>query len=76
MIASTGHVTSSATGLDGVLVPPEDVAGLAAAMDGLLRDDARRIDLARRAVEVRERFTMEQVAQRWETLFAEAMQRR
>lgn len=63
-------------GLDGVLVPPEDVAGLATAIDALLRDDARRTDLARRAVEVRERFTMEQVAHRWETLFAEAMQRR
>lgn len=63
-------------GIDGLLVPPEDVDALAAAIDGLLRDDARRADLARRAVEVRERFTIEAVSAKWQTLFRQAAKRR
>jgi glycosyltransferase involved in cell wall biosynthesis len=63
-------------GVDGLLVPPEDVPALAAAIDGLLRDGPRRAALAGRAVEVRERFTIGAVAARWEALFRQAMDRR
>lgn len=62
-------------GVDGLLVPPDDVDALAAAMQGLLDDDARRLALAERAPGVRERFTIEAVSARWEALFREAMQR-
>ncbi len=59
-------------GIDGVLVPPEDVEALASAIDALLRDDDRRAGLARRAVEVRDRFAMGAVSGQWEDLFHEA----
>ena len=60
-------------GVDGLLVPPDDVDALAAAMQELLDDDARRLALAERAAGVRERFTIEAVSARWEALFREAM---
>jgi glycosyltransferase involved in cell wall biosynthesis len=59
-------------GVDGLLVPPEDVPALAEAIDGLLRDDERRGTLGRRAVEVRERFAIEAISDRWDALFQEA----
>jgi glycosyltransferase involved in cell wall biosynthesis len=63
-------------GVDGVLVPAGDVAALSDAMDGLLRDDARRAMFSKRAVEVQDRFTIEAVTERWEALFDEARRRR
>jgi glycosyltransferase involved in cell wall biosynthesis len=63
-------------GVDGLLVPPNDIPALAAAIDGLLRDGPRRAALARRAVDVRERFTIQAVTERWEALFSQAIERR
>jgi glycosyltransferase involved in cell wall biosynthesis len=63
-------------GVDGLLVPPEDTEGLVAAIDRLLRDDALRVSLSRRAIEVRDRFTIEAVTAKWEALFQEAMRDR
>jgi len=63
-------------GVDGLLVPPEDVGALAGAIDGLLRDDARRASLAGRAVEVRDRFSIEAVSAKWERLFDQAIRPR
>lgn len=62
-------------GVDGLLVPPDDVDALATALHALLDDDERRLALAQRAVGVRERFTIEAVSARWEALFREAMDR-
>lgn len=56
-------------GVDGLLVPPADVNALAAAIEELLRDDTRRAGLARRAVEVRDRFAISVISAQWETLF-------
>ena len=64
-------------GVDGVLVPPEDVAALATAMDGLMTDDQERLKLGARAPEVLVRFGIERVLALWEQLFQEiAAQRR
>lgn len=59
-------------GIDGLLVPPENVAALADAIEELLRDDERRASLGRRAVEVRDRFAIDAIAVQWEKLFGEA----
>ncbi len=62
-------------GIDGLLVTPGDVDALADAMDSLLGDEARREGLAERAVEVRERFSIETVSAKWEALFRQAVGR-
>lgn len=58
-------------GLDGLLVPPRAVAGLTEALGQLMGDDALRRKLAGRAVDVRERFAIERVADKWKNLFEE-----
>jgi GalNAc-alpha-(1->4)-GalNAc-alpha-(1->3)-diNAcBac-PP-undecaprenol alpha-1,4-N-acetyl-D-galactosaminyltransferase len=57
-------------GIDGVLVPPGDVAALADALDRLLGDPALRARLASRAPELVERFSLERVLARWDEVFA------
>lgn len=55
--------------VDGLLVPPGDVAGLTAALNRLMSDAALRQRFAERAVEAKERFSMERIAGMWEELF-------
>jgi glycosyltransferase involved in cell wall biosynthesis len=57
--------------IDGLLAAPEDVASLAAALDRLMGDADLRRKFAARAVEARERFSMETIAAKWERLFEE-----
>jgi glycosyltransferase involved in cell wall biosynthesis len=59
--------------VDGLLVPPGDVAGLTAALDRLMGDIGLRRQFAERAVEVRRRFSIERIAGMWEDLFKESM---
>ena len=59
-------------GVDGILVPPEDVGALTAAIGELLGDDARRAELGRRALEVRDRFALAAITAQWERLFHDA----
>jgi len=56
-------------GVDGMLVAPGDVDGMASALDTLMRDSRARARLARRAIDARERFSMEKISRMWETLF-------
>lgn len=57
--------------IDGLLVPPGDVASLTAALDRLMSDANLRQRFAERAVESRERFSIEKIAGMWEELFEE-----
>jgi glycosyltransferase involved in cell wall biosynthesis len=57
-------------GLDGLLVPPGSAVGLISALDQLMGNEYLRQKLAARAVEVRERFAVEQIAEQWAGLFA------
>lgn len=58
-------------GVDGLLVPPDDRAALAAALDRLMGDVMLRQQFAARAGEARARFSIEKVALMWEALFTE-----
>jgi glycosyltransferase involved in cell wall biosynthesis len=53
-------------GVDGLLVPPENVDALADALRQLVSDEAQRARLGRRAVEVTSRFSREAFFARWE----------
>jgi glycosyltransferase involved in cell wall biosynthesis len=60
-------------GVDGVLVPPDNVAALEAALDRLMGDEAARRRLAARAIEIANRFAVSAVMNRWETLLEEVV---
>jgi GalNAc-alpha-(1->4)-GalNAc-alpha-(1->3)-diNAcBac-PP-undecaprenol alpha-1,4-N-acetyl-D-galactosaminyltransferase len=58
-------------GIDGILVPTEDVTALATAIDKLISDEKERLNLSRYASEVTERFSLEKIMLNWEALFLE-----
>jgi GalNAc-alpha-(1->4)-GalNAc-alpha-(1->3)-diNAcBac-PP-undecaprenol alpha-1,4-N-acetyl-D-galactosaminyltransferase len=58
-------------GIDGVLVPPEDVPALAAALDRLMNNAQERNRLALGAREITTRYTRENIMARWQQLFDE-----
>jgi len=57
-------------GVDGVLVPPNDVDALTTAMDRLMANPAERQRLGARAVEVVDRFSIEKIMNMWDELVA------
>src|SRR5262249_18849014 len=58
-------------GVDGLLIPSEDVPALIAALDSLMGDSDKRRRLASRAPEVHSRFGRERILDLWESLFDE-----
>ncbi len=58
-------------GVDGVLVPPEDVDQLAAVLDRLMSDPKARAGLAAQAPAVLERFSEERAMAAWDQLIAD-----
>jgi glycosyltransferase involved in cell wall biosynthesis len=56
-------------GVDGFLVPPGDLEGLMRALEQIMADGGMRERFARRAVEARERFSLEKISALWEELF-------
>jgi len=58
-------------GVDGVLVPREDVDALSAALDRLMADPEERRRLGSRAPEVVERFSLDRILDMWQQLFFE-----
>jgi GalNAc-alpha-(1->4)-GalNAc-alpha-(1->3)-diNAcBac-PP-undecaprenol alpha-1,4-N-acetyl-D-galactosaminyltransferase len=64
----SGPRTIIRDGVDGLLVPAEDVGALSAAMARLIADPERRRQLGARAVEVSERFSVQRIASQWEQL--------
>ena len=60
-------------GIDGVLVPPDDVEALAKAMDNLMGAQQKRQRLAARAVEVSDRFGLPRVMAMWSEVLGEAV---
>ena len=60
-------------GVDGILVRPGDVTELAAAMARLFGNDAERLRLGARAVEVTSRFDKEKVMDMWESVLRDAV---
>jgi glycosyltransferase involved in cell wall biosynthesis len=59
--------------LDGLLVPRGDVAALRAALKRLMDDEVLRQQIAERALDARERFSMEKISGMWEGLFLEVL---
>ena len=62
-------------GVDGLLVPPDDVDALADRMSRLLADDGERIRLGERAAEVRQRFSVSRYFSDWDDILDSARQR-
>lgn len=61
-------------GIDGVLVPSEDVSALTKAMDCLMSNEGERKRLAERAPEASRRFSLDTVTEKWELLLHEIVQ--
>lgn len=60
------------TGINGILVPCGDVQGLAKAMDCLMGDDNLRSDLALKAQEVVEQYSLPKIMKMWEGIISES----
>ena len=60
-------------GVDGILVPNEDISALATAMERLMYDEKERRSLGDRAKKITESFGLEKMMSMWELLIAKAI---
>ena len=60
-------------GIDGLLVPAEDIDGLATALKQLMLDDEQRESMAIRAVEARDNYSMERIHGYWDRVLNECI---
>ena len=58
-------------GRDGILVPPEDVGGLADALTALIEDEPRRRRLGAAGRETARTYDSDEIGRRWEALVRE-----
>lgn len=63
-------------GIDGLLVPPNDLESLQAALKQLMNDSDLRKAYGMRAIETRQRFSIEKIAAMWQSLFDECTRSR
>ncbi len=63
-------------GVDGLLVPPQDVSGLAEGLDRLMGNETYRKSLATRAQEILDRFSLEKVSALWEQAINGTLEKR
>jgi glycosyltransferase involved in cell wall biosynthesis len=63
-------------GRDGILVPPEDVAGLTGAIEALVADPERRRAYGAAALQASRAYDVREIGARWEALLAELATRR
>lgn len=61
------------SGVDGLLVPPDEVPALSAALARLMEDEPLRRGMAARAPEVLERYGLEKTLDLWEALFVRVL---
>jgi GalNAc-alpha-(1->4)-GalNAc-alpha-(1->3)-diNAcBac-PP-undecaprenol alpha-1,4-N-acetyl-D-galactosaminyltransferase len=61
-------------GVDGVLVPSENISALATAMECLMSDEDERKRLAANALDITKRFNLEKVMGMWEELLTQVVQ--
>ncbi|GAA0944667.1 glycosyltransferase family 4 protein [Nonomuraea longicatena] len=69
----TGPAEVLTDGSDGLLVPPEDVSGLAAALERLMGDVSLRSRMGTAAAETARSYAPDRVMPLWEDLFAELL---
>jgi glycosyltransferase involved in cell wall biosynthesis len=62
--------------VDGLLVPNGDVGALASSLDQLMSNPSLRKAFSAKAIEARERFSMERITRMWESLFMELINER
>ena len=62
-------IIGKSDGIDGILVPPENIGELKAAINHLISAEAERQRLSMRSVEVMKRFNLTKIADEWEILF-------
>ena len=62
-------------GVNGLLVPPEDVGALASAMEMLMGNEHERMRLAERAGEVTERFSLTRIIGMWDEVLTKVLKR-
>ena len=63
-------------GIDGILVPPEDVEGLAKALNTLMSDEVLRKKMGERATDIAERFGVEKIMDMWEKVISGVIKNR